>query len=317
MVTSEKKKLYLITGFLGAGKTTLMKELIQIFSDKKIAIIVNEFGEQGVDGAILEGKGLEVKEISNGSIFCVCRSDLFVDTLVQALKTQADIVLVETSGLSDPTGFDKILQIVKQLAGDAYNYCGTIAVVDATNFHKLIHTAVAVSQQIVSSQLVLINKIDLVDESILENIEKSLEELNSGATVKRTAFSIIQNPEWITKLDASLTIDIDKFIKKRVIGTQKILLKIQDKYSKNEIEQWVNEFLETIYRIKGFIELKEGWHYIDGTAEKVNILPTSIKNQESYIVILASGDSPVKEQIKKSCQKHSISSIDKKAVPVT
>ena len=66
-------KLYLITGFLGAGKTTFLNKFTQLFQDKKIVLIVNEFGKNGVDGALLQHIGARLAEIDNGSIFCACR----------------------------------------------------------------------------------------------------------------------------------------------------------------------------------------------------------------------------------------------------
>ena len=94
-------KLLLVTGFLGAGKTTFLKRLINHFSNMRLHVIVNEFGAAGVDGHLLREMQVAVDEISNGSIFCSCRWDKFEETLASALKTEPDLILVEASGLSD------------------------------------------------------------------------------------------------------------------------------------------------------------------------------------------------------------------------
>ncbi|MDK2801074.1 MAG: hypothetical protein PWP27_2113 [Clostridiales bacterium] len=304
MTNREKKKLYLVTGFLGAGKTTLMKELINIFNDKKIGVIINEFGKQGIDGTLLKKEGLKITEINNGSIFCVCRSDLFIDALIEALKIDIDILLVETSGLSDPTGMDKILDTVTKVSNDQFDYKGAIAVVDATNFLKLMHTAVAVPQQIVSSHLILINKTDLANEEIIKQIEEEIHRINPKAMIRTTTFSSIEDPTWITCLDAAPKMDFNSLIKKRTLGTQKFLLKIKDVYSKKEIEQWICDFYDAIYRIKGFVKLIEGWHYVDGIGGKVSIYPTNIAQEQSFLVVLASGDKPVKSIITESWNRY-------------
>lgn len=294
---SIRKKLYVLTGFLGAGKTTLMKELFRIFKDKRIAVIENEFGQEGIDGIILKDSGVKVTEINNGSIFCVCRSDLFVEALLSALNTDAEIVLVETSGLSDPTGLGKILDIVYKLSEDQFDYAGTISVVDATSFLKLIHTAVAVSQQIVSSQLVLINKIDLANEETVQKIEEEIWSLNPKVNIQRTTFSRIHDKKWIDVLDTSFGVQQDSIINKRTIGTQKLLLSIQNVYSKQKLEKCIGGFSDLSYRIKGFVNLCEGWHYVDGIGGRVSILPTDIQQDKSLLIILAAGDSPVRTRI--------------------
>lgn len=311
-INVNKKDLYLITGFLGAGKTTLMKELINYFSDKKIAVIVNEFGQQGVDGVLLRNKGIEVTEISNGSIFCVCRSDLFVEVLLRALKTDAEVVLVETSGLSDPTGMNEILDTVHKLSdkkaknentdclllsSQCFEIKNRIAVVDANNFLKLVNTALAVTQQIIASNLVIVNKVDLVDNSVIMQIHDRIKQINVNAGIKNTTFSKI-DPSWINQINSNEKEENKKFIKKRTIGTQKITIYLDEIYKKDEIFKWINGFYRYAYRIKGFVMLEEGPHYVDCTGENISIEPCTHSNEKSFIVVLASGDSPVKSMIK-------------------
>ncbi len=103
-------RLLLVTGFLGAGKTTLLKRLIAHFSNLRLHVIVNEFGAAGVDGHLLREMQVAVDEISNGSIFCSCRWDKFEETLQKAMQSQPKLILVEASGLSDPTGVDRLLK---------------------------------------------------------------------------------------------------------------------------------------------------------------------------------------------------------------
>ncbi len=79
-------KLYLITGFLGTGKTTFLKKFIWQFDRQKTHIIVNEYGKEGVDGQLLKELGTTLDEINNGSIFCSCRLDKFEEILENALK---------------------------------------------------------------------------------------------------------------------------------------------------------------------------------------------------------------------------------------
>lgn len=101
-------RLYLITGFLGAGKTTFLKNFIRLFSGQRIQLIANEFGKEGVDGALLADLGAYLREISGGSVFCACRMDQFEKVLRDSAAEKPDVILVEASGLSDPTGVRRL-----------------------------------------------------------------------------------------------------------------------------------------------------------------------------------------------------------------
>ncbi len=85
-------KLYMITGFLGAGKTTTMKYLLNYFTEQKLAVIVNEYGKEGIDGKLFNQAGIEMQEIVNGSIFCACKIDKFESTLEDVIQKQPTVI---------------------------------------------------------------------------------------------------------------------------------------------------------------------------------------------------------------------------------
>ena len=105
----EKKELYVLTGFLGAGKTSFLLNILDNIKDKKIGIIQNEFGKINVDGEIVRRNGIEMTEISRGSIFCSCLKLSFVQALAEMSKKDLDYVFVESSGLADPSNIEEIL----------------------------------------------------------------------------------------------------------------------------------------------------------------------------------------------------------------
>lgn len=152
-------RLYLVTGFLGAGKTTFLKNLVRCFPGQRLALIINEFGREGVDGALLSDLGVTLAEIDNGSIFCACRLEQFEDTLRDTLDQEPDVILVEASGLSDPTSVGRILGQREKFAG--LTYAGAICLVDAARFHKVYATARVCKLQLAVADLILINKTDL------------------------------------------------------------------------------------------------------------------------------------------------------------
>ena len=91
-------EVYLITGFLGAGKTCFVKNMVKALPHETMDIIVNEFGREGIDGALLHKTGLQVKEIVNGSIFCTCRLDQFEEALASSLSRKAALCRGLVSG---------------------------------------------------------------------------------------------------------------------------------------------------------------------------------------------------------------------------
>ncbi len=290
------KKLYVVTGFLGAGKTTLMNNLLQVFSDRRVALIVNEFGAQGVDGELLERDGMRITEIVNGSIFCVCRSDMFVDALVKALGYDIEYLLVETSGLSDPLYVNKILDTVRELSGQEYDYRGCITVVDAANFLKVLKTAVPIRSQIEQADLILLNKADLADSEQIESIKREIEGINPGVPVMKTKYCRIEKV-WLDGLPSDKKGNLVRAVRKKVIGTRKFLINVDRAYPRDMMIKWAKKAIKSVYRIKGFVKLEEGWCYVDATGDEVSVTPKDSCSGSSCLVVLAAGNMPARSEI--------------------
>ena len=96
-------ELILLTGFLGSGKTTLLQQLLREYEDKKIGVIVNDFGKINVDAKLVSSSGIQMAELANGSIFCACIKDKFVDSLIEMSQRDLDYLFIEASGLADPS----------------------------------------------------------------------------------------------------------------------------------------------------------------------------------------------------------------------
>ena len=112
---SAETRVYLITGFLGSGKTTLLNRIIDRFpEDQKLTLLVNEFGEIGVDGTLVEGEDIDMMEISKGSIFCVCVKTDFIKGLYELnSKVKPDVLLIESTGVANPSDLKKDLKLPK------------------------------------------------------------------------------------------------------------------------------------------------------------------------------------------------------------
>jgi G3E family GTPase len=171
---------FVITGFLGVGKTTLLTNSVEKnFGDKKVAIIVNEFGDVGVDSKILKNVHSEVLEISEGCICCQLAQE-FESGVIEIIEKYApEIIFVETSGASEP------FPIFLSLQNLGISVDGVISVVDSKNFDSYKENSTA-KYQLGGSNIIVLNKIDLVTEEELESLEKEIAEIKSQYNIKNT-----------------------------------------------------------------------------------------------------------------------------------
>jgi G3E family GTPase len=283
--------IYLITGFLGAGKTTLMKNLLQVFNCGKTAVIVNEFGQEGVDGAVLEKEGMVIEEIVDGSIFCVCRSDKFIDTILKTEKLDVDYLIVESSGLADPFGMQEVMGIVNKLSPDKFHYSGSICVVDSKNFSRVCGLAPAAKQQVLGADLIFINKTDISNPAEIKEVEDILQSLNIHAEIVKTSFSKIPDVEQIHALQWRQP-DMKGVLLKKTIGISKFTLKF-DSIPVSQLTDWLKEWAGKTYRVKGFCDQ----YYIQAVQDDVNVSEFQDEKKENFLVVLAPANDALKEEI--------------------
>jgi len=181
---------FLVTGFLGSGKTTFLKTIINNnTSQRKIAIIQNEYAPANIDGEDLKqlGKPFDILEINNGSVFCVCLLGDFITALKAFIETEnPDLVILESSGLSDPIAISEILQSeqIKNLVYLVSTWC----IIDSLNFNKVRSFMTRVEHQIIIADFLVLNKIDLVCQEELHKIKKNVQSINAMATLLESAF---------------------------------------------------------------------------------------------------------------------------------
>ena len=190
----DKIELFLVSGFLGSGKTTFLKYMLTQMSGRRIGVIVNEFGNIGIDGTVLQNGDLKMVEINNGSIFCACLKGGFVKTLVAFLEQPIDYLFVEASGLADPANMESFLgQMEPYLARKPhitrqYNYRGGICVADAMHFLQFAEVFTPVKNQVVKSRFIVLNKIDDVDREKQRELYGVIHELNPDAFLYPTNY---------------------------------------------------------------------------------------------------------------------------------
>jgi G3E family GTPase len=171
--------VYLISGFLGSGKTTFLNRLIRVVpEDLTFLILMNEFGEVGLDGTLVEGDDVDMLEISKGSIFCACVKTDFIKALHELAKTvRPDIMLIETTGVANPSDLDRDLRL--PIFGGAFQLRDKFCLVDAENFLDTYESFMAIEKQLASSDVFIINKLDLVTPEVVDEIRAIVESFNT------------------------------------------------------------------------------------------------------------------------------------------
>ncbi len=291
-------KLYLLTGFLGAGKTTFLKNTINLMSDIKLSVIVNEFGKEGVDGKLLQSLGIHVAEINNGSIFCSCRLDKFEDVLLQNIKLSPEVILVEASGLSDPTNIKKIL--ANQAEFSEIEYMGCICLVDAVNFKKVINTARVCNKQISISDIIIINKTDIASKDQIEETQSIILSQYPNAVIHKTSFGKV-DADWINSLKSLSHKGNKPVYQTRDVGLQKFLITIKDTFTHYQLLKFIQMFIEDSYRIKGFVYIDNKTYLVDCTGVDLKVVEYDGEvDNLNKIVVLAGASMPVEKSIKKA-----------------
>jgi G3E family GTPase len=182
----DKIPVTVLTGYLGAGKTTLLNRILSEPHGKKYAVIVNEFGEIGIDNDLVVGADEEVFEMNNGCICCTVRGDLvrILDGLMRR-KGRFDAVIVETTGLADPAPVAQTFFIDENI-GRRTRLDAVVTVADAKWLKDRLKDAPEAKNQIAFADVILINKTDLVSREELSDVEARIRGINPYAKVHRT-----------------------------------------------------------------------------------------------------------------------------------
>ena len=175
-----------LTGYLGAGKTTLLNRILTEPHGKKYAVIINEFGEVGIDNDLVVGADEEVFEMNNGCICCRVRGDL-IRIISQLLKRKGkfDGIIIETTGLADPGPVAQTFFADEEIAAGA-RLDGIITVVDARHLLQRLSDAPEAEEQVAFADVILLNKTDLVTPAELAIVERRIKAINPYAKLHKT-----------------------------------------------------------------------------------------------------------------------------------
>jgi G3E family GTPase len=184
-MTPGKTPVTVLTGYLGAGKTTLLNRILSEDHGKKYAVIVNEFGEVGIDNDLIVGADEEVFEMNNGCVCCTVRGDLI--RVVQGLmkrKGGFDAIIVETTGLADPGPVAQTFFVDEDVRAKT-QLDSVTTVVDAKHLMLRLADSKEAAEQIAFADQIILNKTDLVTEAELVEVERAIRRLNPLAPIHR------------------------------------------------------------------------------------------------------------------------------------
>jgi G3E family GTPase len=181
-----KASVIILTGFLGAGKTTLLNRILMSEQGSRVAVIVNEFGEVGIDHHLLVSSDQQVVQMNNGCICCSISGDL-IGSLFRLIELRAcfDKVVIETTGLAEPAPVAQALYADERIRRE-FTLDGVVTLVDAKYIGAQLEESSEAAEQIAFADTILLNKTDLVPPEELDALEASLAGINETAAILRT-----------------------------------------------------------------------------------------------------------------------------------
>ncbi|MBS4025248.1 MAG: GTP-binding protein [Clostridia bacterium] len=296
----------IVNGFLGSGKTTLIKNLLDALGGlEKIAVIVNEFGAVGIDGTILAQDGMDVIELPSGCICCTLNSDLKKQVAVIATNYAPDRLIIEPTGVAT---ISSLLKIFNSLTLEKFiTQVRIICIVDATDFFNIYSgNKFFVESQLAAAQLVVINKVDLIADDEIDKIVKEIEDVNSQAYQLATAFGQVPLEIYLALQGFSPGL-LGNELAEKLNSETNITHQFQtycSTFEQQVSEERLGSFLKSlqlgefgaVIRAKGILKLKEkDWVLFNLATGKITI--TKMEQPQSLGKIVVIGTNLTKKEI--------------------
>lgn len=259
---TNRKPITIFSGFLGAGKTTLINALVEQNPNTKFALIENEFAEIGIDSQLVSQKLGSIFEISNGCICCSMNKELTQSIIKMSNDYEFDHLLIETTGIADPSAVVSSL-VEDDFVQEHYQINGVICLVDSAFLENQLQETEEAARQIAFADLILLNKKDKITANYLLEVQKMVEKINPLAKILPCEFGNL--PENVLEINAYKADSVQKITEK--VGhhhhhhhnIHSLSFTFEQDFDfvafSNLLKILMDFFGKNIYRIKGFISV--------------------------------------------------------------
>ncbi len=298
-------QIHLLFGFLGAGKTTLVRNLLQtVDPEYPTAVIVNEFGSVGIDGDIIQGNTIDTVELVSGCICCTLKGSLMnaIEELTE--EKGAKRIVIEATGVADPE--DMLDDLEDSSVSHKMEVAPIVAVVDASSFNKIrpmlgdFYTS-----QVLNADIVIVNKIDRTDEEVLEDVARQIKEINPWAELRFTEFcdvdsTLIYSNQVSALLQRHVSNanghdhhehhdhdhDHDHHHHQHAHESMESLVVVpHENLTQSNIEQHASQLPDTVWRMKGHMLIDQNPCLVQFSAGQLEITPAEVKSHYRMVVI--------------------------------
>jgi G3E family GTPase len=293
LLDQSRTPITLITGPLGSGKTTLLRHILAT-RPARIAIVMNEFGEIAIDTKVIEGKNVRIAELGGGCVCCSLLGEFEAAVTEIIEKIAPEIIVVETTGLAEPEALVfNIQEALPQCRLD-----GVVSVIDAdmlVRFPELGHTT---RLQIEGADILLLNKIDLIDAKQIEPLETKLREINRIATIVRTERCRI-DPDLLFGIGREKTIAPPQH--EHQPEFESFTFSSDSTFSRDCFERFADALPTSVLRAKGFVCFADGAQLFNFVAGRWEMEP--FESDETQLVFIGKGVLSEREAMIESLKK--------------
>ena len=283
MTVANKMDIFLVSGFLGAGKTTFIKHLLtsRLQGVGKIALIVNEVGDIGIDGTLLSGQNVDMIEIASGCICCTLKTD-FANAVEEIYhRVHPEFLVVEATGVAQP---GEILDAVYETPANRYSCLRHLVTVVDTDFFKAREVlGPFYNNQISCADTILLNKTDLVSPDLLQEIQALVRKINPDARVFMTQYCAV-NPHDLLTVSLYEKNEQQPEDRKPLHhqhdhpdegGFQAFSFEGNRPFDKDKLKEFLQTLPPTLFRLKGWVRFPDSYVLLNFTAGHYNFTPSN------------------------------------------